>query len=75
MATLTIRKLDDAVYARLKAQAEINHRSVEAEARFQLGERTPNGQAIVAKFRATMLPVDPDYEGSVALIRAVRDEA
>ncbi len=33
MATLTIRKLDDKVHARLRVQAAINGRSVEAEVR------------------------------------------
>lgn len=33
MSTLTVRQLDDAVYRELKAQAEANGRSMEAEAR------------------------------------------
>jgi plasmid stability protein len=33
MATLTIRKLTDDVYQRLKARAERHHRSLEAEVR------------------------------------------
>jgi plasmid stability protein len=33
MAQMTIRNLDDAVYARLKAQASTHGRSLEAEAR------------------------------------------
>lgn len=33
MAQLTVRNLDDQVYARLKARAKANKRSLEAEAR------------------------------------------
>lgn len=33
MATLTIRKLDDAVYARLRERAKAHNRSLEAEVR------------------------------------------
>lgn len=40
MATLTIRKLDDKVHARLRVLAAINGRSVEAEAREALANAT-----------------------------------
>jgi plasmid stability protein len=38
MAALTIRNLDDAVYQRLKDQARLHQRSIEAEARIILGQ-------------------------------------
>lgn len=77
MATLTIRQLDDALYAQLKREAKANHRSVEAEARHRLKHSVfkPAGDVSLAdRFRAAMVDPGPDYEGSVALIRAVRDE-
>lgn len=40
MATLTIRKLDDKVHARLRVQAAINGRSVEEEVREVLANVT-----------------------------------
>lgn len=39
MATLTIRKLDDATYERLGERAKRNHRSLEAEVRAILEEK------------------------------------
>lgn len=77
MATLTIRQLDDALYARLKREAKANHRSVEAEVRHRLetSVRKPAGNMSLAdRFRATRVDPGPGYEGSVALIRAIRDE-
>ena len=47
MATLTIRQLDDEVYDRLKQRARANKRSLEAEARQLLDERTRDLPAIV----------------------------
>ncbi len=52
MATLTIRKLDDAVYARLGARAKRNNRSLEAEVREMLDERSLSIEAVVADLRA-----------------------
>lgn len=84
MATLTIRKLDDEVYARLRAQAQRNDRSIEAEARQVLGERLGPDEAerservrtMIERLRAQLdrQQMDPDYPGSVATIRAIRDE-
>lgn len=84
MATLTIRKLDDGVYERLRAQAARNERSIEAEARLIL-DRMTVGEDLTRRARFDELmgrlwerqantPVDPDAPDSVALIRAVRDE-
>ena len=80
MATLTVRNLDDAVYERLKREAKANHRSLEAEARMRLGEASSAHSAAEARAAAidrlfaARLDPGPDYEGSVALIRALRDE-
>jgi len=74
MATLTIRNLDDNVYDRLKREARANHRSVEAEARLRLGQHPASQENWAERLRAAALDCGPDYEGSVALIRAIRDE-
>ena len=77
MATLTIRQLDDAVYDRLKVEARANKRSLEAEARYRLEHGTllqrPIG-GLADRFRQSMIDPGADYEGSVALIRAIREE-
>jgi len=64
MATITVRNFDDAVYERLKRETKANHRSLEAEARVR-----------IARNVASAIDPGPDYEASVALIRAIRDEA
>ncbi len=77
MATLTIRQLDDAVYQRLKESARANNRSLEAEARHLLGERTRNMQSFVSRmfevnaYMKTKYGVLPD---STEMIRQMRDE-
>ena len=52
MATLTIRQLDDEVYDRLKERARVNRRSLEAEARHVLDERTRDLPALVEDLKA-----------------------
>jgi plasmid stability protein len=76
MATLTIRNLDDEIYARLKRDAQANHRSIEAEARRRLGqsEQRISAEEMIARLRKVRIDPGPDYEGSVALIRSIRDE-
>ena len=77
MATITVRNLDDAVYERLKREAKANHRSLEAEVRTRLGQPfgpTRSGQSMAEEFRSLMVDPGPDYEGSVALVRMIRDE-
>lgn len=84
MATLTIRKLDDEIYERLRAQAARNERSIEAEARLILDKMTAGEDlARPARFnellarlweRQANTAVDPGAPDSVALVRAVRDE-
>jgi plasmid stability protein len=74
MATITVRNLDDAVYERLKRDARANHRSLEAEIRVRLeGTRMSRSEA-VERLRSARIDPGPDYEGSVALVRAIRDE-
>jgi plasmid stability protein len=77
MATITIRNVDDDVYERLKKAAKGNHRSVEAEIRSWIEERDnrlANRRRLLEELRKVRIPTGPDYEGSVALIRAIRDE-
>lgn len=74
MATITIRNVADEDYERLKRDARMNHRSLEAEARVRVVGERMSKQEVIARLRAARLPTGPDYEGSVALIRAVRDE-
>jgi plasmid stability protein len=78
MATITIRNVDAALHAQLKQDAKANHRSLEAEARMRLQlqcNRGPSSRLSMAdELRQLMMDPGPDYEGSVALIRAIRDE-
>jgi plasmid stability protein len=75
MATITIRNIEDELYERLKREAKANHRSLEAEARARLVEAPRMSRSeVIERLRSVRLPTGPDYEGSVALIRAVRDE-
>ena len=76
MANLTIRNLDDAVVAKLKAQAKAHHRSLEAELRALLSEAAARSsreefQRIAARIRA-MTP-DVEQTDSTLLIREDRD--
>ena len=79
MATLTIRNLDDAVVEKLKAQAKQNNRSLEAEVRQILDERTSarpwRGAEFVARADriAAMTPKDVPQTDSTLLIREDRD--
>ena len=78
MATITIRNVDDAVYERLKREAKANHRSLEAEARARIERHVPPAakpeRDWAEEFRRVAIDPGPDYEGSVALIRSIRDE-
>jgi plasmid stability protein len=75
MAQMTIRNLDDAAYARLKAQAKRNHRSLEAEARAILeGAIKPDRAALIQRIRERRNRMSAYYEGDVtADIREERD--
>ena len=77
MATLTIRKLDDEVYARLRNRARINRRSLEAEAREILSERARGREAFVAdliQFHDEMVAKHGYFPDSTPLLREMRDE-
>jgi len=75
MATLTIRQLDDEVYERLKARARANRRSLEAEARLLIEERTLDLPALVedlAEFHARMVARHGHLPDSTDLLRDMR---
>lgn len=86
MATLTIRKLDDDIYERVRAQARRNERSIEAEARSILdagsagagGDAEARRRDLIERLREyqerMLAKHGPSEQDSVALIRAVRDE-
>lgn len=77
MATLTIRKLDDAVYARLGERAKRNNRSLEAEARDMLNKRTLDVAAVVEDLRQFHAEVQARHgvlPDSTPLIREMRNE-
>lgn len=77
MATLTIRQLDDEAYRRLKERARANRRSLEAEARLLLEERSRDVPAIVedlVQFHDRMIAKHGLLPDSTPLIRGVRDE-
>jgi hypothetical protein len=78
MATLTIRQLDDEVYDRLKERARANNRSLEAEARQVLDERTRDLPALVEDlmdFHARMVAKHGLLADSTDLIRDMRRDA
>lgn len=77
MATLTIRKLDDAIYRRLGERARRNKRSLEAEARVILEEQAREFDldrwlAEAHKLRQRT-PPRPDGKTSLDLLREERD--
>ena len=77
MATITIRNLSDEAHRQLKREAKANHRSLEAEVRVRLeqpGRQRAERESMADAFRRVMIDPGPDYEGSVALIRSIRDE-
>ena len=77
MATVTIRRLDDDVVRKLKAQAEANHRSLEAELRELLSNEVRRSEQL-RRFRARanriarMTPTVAQTD-STLLIREDRD--
>jgi plasmid stability protein len=77
MASLTIRRLDDEVYARLRDRARANRRSLEAEAREILSERARGIDALVddlIAFHSEMKRKHGVLPDSLDLLRESRDE-
>lgn len=77
MATLTIRRLDDEVYERLRTRARANRRSLEAEAREILTEKTVDREQIIRDliaFHDEMAAKHGTFPDSTPLIRAMREE-
>ena len=80
MATITVRRLDDAVWRRLKARAEANGRSVESEVRRILGRAVEDDMdskrrsflARVEELRTEMTAMGPQTPSEI-LIREDRD--
>jgi len=75
MATLTIRQLDNEVYERLRDQARANKRSLEAEARHLLDERTRDLPVLaedLLEFHDRMVAKHGLLPDSTELIRGLR---
>jgi plasmid stability protein len=78
MATLTIRRLDDGVYERLRARARSNKRSLEAEARDILTEQVqaPDVDAIIDEliaFHERMAVKHGTWPDSKPMLREMRE--
>lgn len=80
MATITVRRVDESVVQRLKARAEINGRSLEAEVRKILGAAVDNDMVVrtrVFRARIEQLQKEITLRGphipSEVLIREDRD--
>ena len=75
MRQLTVRGIEDDVYARLKSLARRNHRSVEAEVRVILDRATRPDRSEIARDAAEMRArLAATYTGdATADIRADRD--
>jgi plasmid stability protein len=77
MATITVRKIDEALRARLGLRARINNRSLEAEVREILSEAAPPHADLMAglrDFHARMRAKHGILPDSTPLIRQMRDE-
>jgi plasmid stability protein len=77
MATLTIRRLPDEVYENLRQRARLNGRSLEAEARDILTERTRGLDALVddlTAFHREMVAKHGLLPDSTPMLRQMRDE-
>ena len=77
MATLTIRRLDDAVYEALKERARSNGRSLEAEAREILKQKASPRDALVERLLAFHREVAQRhgvFSDSTPIIRQMRDD-
>ena len=77
MVTLTIRQLDDEVYERLRLRARANNRSLEAEARHLLDERSRDIPGLVddlEAFHQRMIAKHGLLPDSVETVREMRRE-
>ena len=77
MATLTIRRLPDEVYENLRQRARLNGRSLEAEARDILTERTQGLDALVddlTAFHCEMVAKHGLLPDSTPMLRRMRSE-
>ncbi len=80
MATITIRKLDDATVEALKVRAHVSGRSMEEEVRLILsreaGAKRLRGQEAVDQFRRLRRELFGDrvLSSSLELLREVREE-
>ena len=80
MATVTVRQLDDELYADLRAQARANNRSVEAEVRQIIAKHVrpkPDFSALyerLAEHRRAMREKYGILSDSTEIIRQARDE-
>jgi hypothetical protein len=78
MATLTVRRLDDKVYAKLGERAKRNNRSLEAEVRTMLEAQTFDVDEWITEVRTRRELIRTEHgpmQDSVSLIRAIRDES
>lgn len=75
MPVLTIRNLDDDIYRRLKEQARLHRRSMEAEARMLLDHGLkPDREAAIRELEAIRRSLEGRYTGDPTVeIRAERD--
>jgi plasmid stability protein len=76
MATLTIRRLDDEIYQRLRERARSNGRSLEAEVREILTEKSQTVASLVDElidFHKEMVGRHGILPDSAPLIREMRD--
>lgn len=76
MATITVRNLDDDLVARLKARAEANQRSLEAEVRALLEDvagRKPKAQLLAEADAIAAMTRGRVQGDSTELIREDRD--
>jgi plasmid stability protein len=80
MATLTVRQLDDEVYEALRAQAQANNRSVEAEVRQLITNQVrpkPDFTALFERLEVHQRTMREKYgvlSDSTEIIRQMRDE-
>jgi antitoxin FitA len=78
MAQILVRGLDDAVVARLKERAKLNHRSLQSEVKAILEEAAPmatkaEALAIVDKWQRYWKKKGKTFSDSTELIRKMRD--